>query len=234
MLLLPVLVGVAASRPDAWQLAVAGAALAAYLASATLQAWSRARRPPAYRLPLVVYGSMFAVLALPLVAVFPLLLATLVIAVPAAMLVFRGARPGTRRDLANSLAQVAQALVLVPATALVSGDAEPARVLAGTLVAAGYLVGSVLVVRSVIRERGNDAFAAASVGFHVLLVALAAVILPTPYAIVAAGLAARAIAVPLLQRRLAAGPTPLRPVQVGVVEMVASLTVVITAFLVHI
>ncbi len=43
MLLLPVLLGVAASQAAAWQLAVGGAALSAYLASATIQAWSRSR-----------------------------------------------------------------------------------------------------------------------------------------------------------------------------------------------
>ncbi len=41
MLLLPVLLGVAASAPSPWQLVVAVDALAAYLASATLQVWSR-------------------------------------------------------------------------------------------------------------------------------------------------------------------------------------------------
>ena len=76
---------------------------------------------------------------------------------------FRGAQPGSRRDLANSLLQVVQALVLVPAAAFVSGEFEPGRVVPYVLVAAGYLFGTVLVVRSVLRERGNEAFAAASV-----------------------------------------------------------------------
>jgi hypothetical protein len=229
MLLLPVLLGVAASRPDHWQLAVAGVALAAYLASATAQTWSRTRRPREYRLPIVVYGSIATVPgALLLVAFPPLALAGLVV-VPTAALVFRGARPGTRRDLANSLAQVAQSLVLVPVAAWVSGDWDPVPVATYTLIAAGYQLGVVLVVRSVLRERGNEAFLAMSVGFHALLVAAAMVTLPIPYSIVAAGLTARSVALPWLQRRLAAGSRALRPVHVGATEVVASLAVVIVS-----
>jgi hypothetical protein len=234
MLLLPVLLGVAASRPSPWQLAVAGAALAGYLFSATLQTWSRARRPPAYQAPILVYGGAFAVLGLLLVIAFPALLALLVVVVPTSLIVFRGAQPGTRRDLANSLAQVVQALVLVPAAAWVSGEFDPARVIAYTLVAAGYLFGTVLVVRSVLRERGNEAFAALSAGFHVALVLAAAVALPPAYAVLAIGLAGRAIALPVLQRRLAASPTPLRPIHVGIVEIVSSVAVVVVAFAVPI
>jgi hypothetical protein len=54
MLALPLLLGVAASRPSTWQLVLAGAAYAGYLASITVLTWSRARRPPAYRPPIVV------------------------------------------------------------------------------------------------------------------------------------------------------------------------------------
>lgn len=230
MLLLPILIGVAASRPGAWQLVLAGAALTAYLASATMQAWARARRPPAYRPPMIVYGLAFAVLGTILVVAFPPLLLVLVVVLPTSIVVFQGARPGTRRDLANSLAQVAQALVLVPAAAYVSGEFQAERILAYALVAAGYLVGSVLVVRSVLRERGNTGFAMLSLGFHLGLIALAAAALPTAYAVVAAVLAVRAWLLPVLQGRWASGPHPLRPVHVGIVEIVASLTVIGVSF----
>jgi hypothetical protein len=234
MLLLPVLLGVAASRPSPWHLALAGAALVGYLASASLQAWSRARRPPAYRAPILAYGAVFAGLGLVLAGGFPVLLLSLAVIVPTAAVVLGGARPGTRRDLANSLVQVVQALVLVPASAVVSGAFEPDRVLAYTLVAGGYLFGTVLVVRSVLRERGNERFALVSVGFHVALAALAAVTVPLAYAAVAAGLAARAAALPVLQRRSALGPRPLRPIHVGMVEIVASSAVAVVSFLVPI
>ena len=230
MLLLPLLLGVAASRPSGWQVVLAAAAVSGYLLSATLQAWARGRRKPVYRPPIAVYGTTFAILGIILAISFPALLLTGLVVVPAGVVVAGGARPGTRRDLANSLAQVAQALVLVPATAFVAGGAGTGHVVAYSLVAAAYLVGSVLVVRSVLRERGNDRFAALSIGFHVLLVAIAALALSPWYAVVAAWLAARAVALPLVQRRWAGGPHQLRPLQVGVVEIISSLAVVVVAF----
>jgi len=230
MLLLPLLLGVAASRPNGWQLVLGGAALAAYLASATLQSWTRARHAPEYRAPILVYGAILAVLGLVLVAAFPLLLLTLLVAIPAARVVFQGAQPGTRRELANSLAQVAQALVLVPAAAYVSSEFEIDRIVAYTAVAAAYLLGTVLVVRSVLRERGNDAFAALSMSVHLAVAAAALVLLPAGYVVLSLGLAARAIALPYLQRRWATGPHPLRPIHVGLGEIVASVVVCVVAF----
>jgi hypothetical protein len=234
MLLLPVLLGVAASAASGWQIAVGGAALAAYLASATVQTWSRSRRPPAYRTPILVYTGITAVLGVLLLVAFPPLVLCGLVVVPLGILVFRGAQPGTRRDLVNSVAQVLQALVLVPATAFVSGVFVPETVIAYTAVAAGYQLGTVLVVRSVLRERGNQGFRMLSTGFHVGLMIAAALVLPPAYAVVALGLLARAVAVPLLQQRLASGPKPLKPVHVGIVEMVASLSVVIVSFVVPI
>lgn len=234
MLLVPVLMGVAASRPSPWQLVLGAAALAGYLFSATGQSWSRGRRAPAYLRPLVVYGATLVVLGTVLVVAFPPLLLVLVVAGPAAAIVFRGARPGTKRDLLNSLAQVAQALALVPAAAFVSGEFEVGRVAVVTLIAAAYLVGTVLVVRSVLRERGNEAFAAFSIAAHVAFTLAAAVALPWPYALVAALLAARAAALPLVERRARRGPRPLRPIHVGIVEIVASVLVVAVSLLVAI
>jgi hypothetical protein len=230
MLLLPLLLGVAASRPSPWQLVLAGAALAAYLLSATIQAWSRARRHPAYRTPIMVYGAALLVFGGSLVVAYPALLLALLVIVPTAAIVLGGARPGTRRDLANSLAQVAQALVLVPAAAFVSGDLDIARAATYTAIAAGYLVGTVLVVRSVLRERGNEAFAALSGAFHGAMVVLVAVGLPLAYPFLAAGLTVRAIGLPLLQRRWASTARPLRPVHVGIVEIVSSVAVVAVSF----
>lgn len=230
MLLLPLLLGVAASHPDPWHLLLAGASLSGYLASAALQGWSRARRPAGLRAPILVYGAAFAILAMVLAVAFPILLLTLVVTVPTAIVVFQGARPGTRRDLANSFAQVAQALVLVPAAAVVAGCPDTGHVVLYTLVAGAYLSGSVLVVRSVLRERGNTAFATVSAAFHVAVAVVAVAALPLGYLPVTAWLAVRAITLPVLQRRWAGGPHPLRPLHVGMVELVSSLAVVVTAF----
>ena len=174
MLAVPLLLGIAATAGSAWHLLLAVAAVAGYLAAATAQAWLRARRRPDYVPSLAVYGGIFAIAGLVLVVAFPALLLSAVVVVPAGALVVGGARPGTPRDLANSLAQTAIALVLVPAAGLVSGAWDASVVVVATAVAGGYLVGTVLVVRSVIRERGNRGFAALSVGFHVACAIVAA------------------------------------------------------------
>jgi hypothetical protein len=230
MLALPLLLGIAATVPSPWHLLLGIAALAGYLAAATAQAWLRARRRPSFIPSLAVYGSTFGAAGLILLVAFPALALTAIVVVPAGALVIGGARPGTPRDLVNSLAQTVIALVLVPAAAYVSGAWETEAVVGATLVAAGYLVGTVLVVRSVIRERGNRGFVAFSVGFHAAFLIVAMVALPWPYAACAAGLLTRAVALPLVERHRAGTSRPLRPVQVGIVEIVASTTIVIVAF----
>lgn len=230
MLAVPLLLGIAATAASPWHLVLAVAAVAGYLAAATAQAWLRARRRPSFAPSLALYGGVLAATGALLVVAFPALLLAVVVVVPAGALVVGGARPGTPRDLANSLAQTAIALVLVPAAAHVSEAWETDAVLRATLVAAGYLGGTVLVVRSVIRERGNRGFTALSVGFHAALVVPAALLLPWAYAACAAGLALRAIALPLVERRRAGTGRPLRPIHVGIVEIAASTVLVGLAF----
>jgi hypothetical protein len=232
MLAVPLLLGVAATRPSPWHVVLAVAAVAGYLAAATAQAWLRARRRPSFHLSLAVYGGVFAAAGVALVAAFPALLLAAVVVVPAGALVIGGAKPGTPRDLANSVGQTAIALVLVPAAALVAGAWELDAVVRATLVAAGYLVGTIFVVRSVIRERGNRAFAALSVAFHAACAVVAALALAWPYAIYFAGLTGRAVALPLVERRAQGGPRPVRPIHVGIVEIVASTVLVVLAFVV--
>jgi hypothetical protein len=232
MLAVPLLLGVAASRPDIWQVVLAAAAVTGYLLSATWQAWARARRRQSYVRSLRVYGAAFAFLAAVLAYSHPPILLAGAVVLPAAAFAALGARPGARREIGDTLAQVAEALVLTPVAAYLSGSFDPATVTVYTVISAAYLIATVLVVRSVIRERGNMRFAIGSVAFHVALVAAAAAWLPPAYAVVAAGLTVRAVALPSVQRRRAAGPKPLRPVQVGAVEAVAAVAVVMVAFLV--
>ena len=230
MLAVPFLLGIAASAPDPWQLVLAGSSVLGYLASATAQSWRRARRREPFTLPLAAYAAGFAILGIPLAVAFPALLATLVVLGPATAVVAAGARPGTRRDLANSVAQAAQALVLVPSAAWISGAFDPGRTAVATGIGAAYLLGTVLVVRSVLRERDSRSFTTLSAGFHALLV-LPAVPLGPVWVLVTLGLTARAAALPVAARRLAGTARSLRPAHVGAVEAAASVAVVLAAFL---
>lgn len=230
MLAVPLLLGIAVTTPAGWHLVLALAAVTGYLAAATAQAWLRARKRPSFIPSLAAYAAIFSASSLALLRTFPELVLAAVVVVPMGALVFGGARPGTPRDLVNSLAQTAIALTLVPAAALVSGSWELDAVVRATLVAGGYLIGTVLVVRSVIRQRGNRGFAALSIGFHVAATVLAVATLPWPYAVYFAALTGRAAMLPLAERRLAGTARPLRPVQVGMVEIAASTALVVLAF----
>ncbi len=120
--------------------------------------------------------------------------------------------------------------MLVPVAAWVSGAWEAAAVTVMTIVAAAFLVGEVLVVRSVLRERGNVRFAALSIGCHAVLVVAAAATLPVAYAVLALVLLLRAALLTVLQQRLAASAHPLRPVHVGLLELACSVALVVIAF----
>jgi hypothetical protein len=227
MLALPILVGIAASRFVPGQLLLAASAVGAYLASATLQAWLRARRPPSYVPSIIVYGAATAFFGAPLLALEPRLILAAIVVVPAGALTLVAARPGTPRELALSLAHVAQAAVLVPAAMLIAGETSAWVVGAATAIAAAEMAGSVLSVRSVIRERDNVGFAVRSVGYHSAITLAAAAFLPWAYAVFGAFLTGRAAALPLARRRLASTRRGLRPVHVGLVEAAASIALVV-------
>ena len=229
MLAVPFLLGVAASRPSPWQLVLALAAVSGYLASDAALDWTRARRA-AYAPPALVFGALFALSGILLLVAFPALLAVAAVVGAAAALVLGVTVAGHPRSLLASLGQAGEAAVLVPAAALVSGTAIGLPVARATLVAGLYLVSSILVVRSMIRERSNRRFLALSLGYHVGALGLEAWLLAPIYAALGAAFLFRAAALPWLQARLADGPQRLRPIHVGLVELAAAVALVLVAF----
>jgi hypothetical protein len=227
ILAVPLLLGVAASSPTAWQLVLAIAAGSAYLASVAALEWARSKRRAQLR-PLAVFGAAVVVTGGPLVMVAPQLVWVAAFVVAAAGLTLAASLAGHPKSVVVSLVEVAQALALVPAAALLSDPALGNAVWLATLAAGLYLVGSVLMVRSMIRERGNRAFLATSLAYHVVAVGIAWLALPAPYAALAVGLLTRAVALPAIQLRWPAAR--LRPIHIGIVEIVASAVLVVLAF----
>lgn len=232
MLAVPILLGVAAGGADPRQPLLGLVAVAAYLLSATAQDWLHARRRPGFGRSLAVYGAALALLGGPLLLAEPALLVAAALAVPGVALGLVGARPGARRELTDSLSQVEVALVLVPAAMLLAPPVEPAGLAAALGVALAYLVGTVLVVRSVIRERDNPAFARLALGWHAGVTLAAALLLPPVYPLLGLVLVLRAWWLPTLRRRRLGTARPLRPVHVGLIELVVAILVVVTAFVV--
>ncbi len=230
MLAVPLLLGIAATWPTGWDLVLAGAAVTGYLASATAQALARTHARERYAASLVAYGVVAALLGSVLAITRPVVLLTLLVLIPAGAVALVAARLGRARGLFAGLAQVTQALVLLPTAASLAGPIDSTAVARATFLAATYLIGTMLAVRSVIREQGNAAFAALSVGFHVTATIVAALLLPAPCFLLLGVLAIRAAALPIAQVRLRGTTRPLRPIQVGIGEMVLATLVVGFAF----
>ena len=99
-------------------------------------------------------------------------------------------------------------------------DSVPARGATGAAVAVGlYLVGTVLFVKTMIREAGDATYLRSSVAFHAVAVPVAGVI-ALPLVLPFAWYLARAAVLP---------HRTMRPAQVGLVEIISWLLLVVFA-----
>lgn len=230
----PVLAGfaVAGTSPAGWLLLAAWlcAYPAGYYGGRALTTrvrrgrWTRlARRELGRTAPWAV---LTAVLGLPLAWTRPWLLA---VALGLALLWGAGLATAERRgerSIANDLLLVAQAVAAVPLTvAVVAGPGAPTGDLAAdtvlsTALIAGYLMGSVLHVKSLLREAGNRRFRVLSIAWHVGCVLLVAAL--GPWWLVGF--------LPALVRAVVLRPG-LRPGVIGGVEAVVAVLMVVAAFL---
>lgn len=229
ILAVPLLVGIAAAGFTPAHALLAVAAVSAYLFSVPFIDWLRTRRPELLR-PAAFFGIALAASGAPLLVQRPELAIVAALVGGAGLATAALTVTGHPKSVLVSLLEVAQAIALVPAAAIVAGTLDAPATGRATLAAGLYLGGSVLVVRSIIRARGDARFLAASIAFHTAGLALASLLLPLPYAVLAAALLARAIALPVLAARLATGQRRLRPIHIGLVEIAASVTLVTLAF----
>jgi hypothetical protein len=233
-LIVPVLCGfaVAGASAEGWLLLAAWVCAypvgyylgRALTARARRGSWSRiARRERSRAIPWAV---LTAALGLPLVLTRPwLLAAAALLAVPWGGGLAIAARRG-ERSLANDLMLVAQAAVAVPLTvAVVAGPSALTGDLAGptlqaTVIIAAYLAGSVLHVKSLIRQAGDVRYHRLNEAWHGALA-------------LGAGLADPAWLVgfvPALARSILLRPG-MRPAAIGGVEALVAVLVVVAAFL---
>ncbi|MCU7729092.1 YwiC-like family protein [Actinoplanes sp. KI2] len=218
MLLLPYLAGVLAAGFRWPDLPLLGAWLSGYLLSYFALQAVKTRRPQRFREPLFWYAPITAALSLAVVVARPrVLLFAPVFAVLLAVNAWYAAR---RRDraLVNDLALVVQSCLMVFVVAVVAGQ-PPGRVLTPFLVVLLYFAGTVLYVKTMIRERGSRAYRRASMAFHLFALVVAAALGPVPAVVFAL----------LLARAWLAPGRGLTPKQVGLAEIVASALVLIAA-----
>lgn len=186
--------------------------------------WTRlARRERARAVP---WALMTAAAGIPLVLRYPwLLVAAGLVAGVWAVGLGAAARRG-ERSLTHDAVLVLQAVVALPLTiavvagppALVGDLALPAA--QATCVVAGYLAGSVLHVKSLLREAGQRSFRVANTGWHVALLFGSALL--SPWWLVAT--------LPALARAVVLRPG-MSPAAIGGVEVLVSGTVVLAAVL---
>lgn len=188
--------------------------LSGYLVSYYAMLAIKTRRPGRVRAQLWVYGMPTVLFGSVVVALRP---AVLWYAPAYVLLLAVNVSYAARRDdraVLNDVVWVVQSCLMVFICATVAG-ARPAQVVVAFAVLTAYFVGTVLHVKTLIRERGNARYRVASIGYHVLAAVGAAFIGPLQ-ATVFALLAVRAMALPALR---------LRPAGIGVVEIVASVAV---------
>ncbi len=217
MLLLPLLVGMWAVGAHPLHAALGVAWLSGYALSYYLLQAVKSRRPSRYRAQIALYAAV----TVPPAAVVLLARPAVLWYAPAfALLLAVNAGYAYRRReraLVNDLASVAQSCLMVPLAASVAG-VPATEVVAPLAAVALYLVGTVLYVKTMIRERDNPAYLVASRAYHVAAVPAAAWL--SPVLGLAFGL--------LLARAWLLPGRGLAPKVVGLVEMALSVVIFVT------
>lgn len=219
MLATPLVVGIAASEPRWVHLPLAASWFVGYFAFFAAGLWLKSRRKPRYLPPVRAYGAAAAVLGAVVLVLDPGLAIWAPLFVPPLGIGLAASATRHERALVSGLATtVGSCLMTVVAYDAGGGTHWPTAWLLSAVLAA-YFAGTVLYVKTLIRERGSEPHYWLSVGFHgVATLAL----IPVSGALVAV--------FALLTIRAAVAPAfGLSPKQAGMGEIVATLAVAVTA-----
>jgi hypothetical protein len=219
MLLVPFALGTFSATPSWWSLLLLVAWLAAYLTSYYALRWWKTRklahRGLRFRVPAIAYATVLAVSGVALIIVEPWLAVAALAFVPFEAAAAALALHGRERSLTAGIASATAASLMAPvAYRFAEGDDHSVAL---ALFAVSWLAftGSVLHVKSTIRERDNPRYRSASIAFHAVSLLVAIWIEPV-LAIPFGFLLIRAVVVP---------QHGWRPAQIGAVEIVGSLLV---------
>ena len=221
MLATPLLVGVLASGPAVAHVPLAAFWFLGYFAFFATGLWLKSRRKVRYRTPVLVYSGAAAVAGVLTLLADPALIrwAPLFILPMGVGLLASALRD--ERSLWSGVATTfgSAAMTLVAYDAGPGRDLDRAWLLAAVL--ALYFVGTVLYVKTIIRERDSEGHYWLSVGFHALATLVLIPVAPalTPVFTI---LTVRAAMVPAFR---------ISPKQAGVGEVVATVAVAVSALL---
>ena len=218
MLIVPFLLGGAASSFGWWSLPLLVVWIDAYLLSFYAFQALKARRLQRYRSPVQLYAVVLVAVGVPLVAVRPWLIVAAVAFLPFAVVNAWYAYRRNDRAVVNGLASVTQACLMVfvayalgtqAAAGSVPGVATVPEPMALFGICWLYFAGTVFYVKTMIRQAGDRSYYWVSVAFHAIALAIAMLIDPwlaLPFAV----FLGRAAALPRYR---------LRPGLVGVIEL---------------
>lgn len=223
MLIAPVVVGALAGGVNAWHLLLLLSWLAAFCLNFFVSLSLKSHKPKRYQRQLLGYAAATAAFGLPLVWHDPDVLRLLVAAIPAfvvnAVFVLRR----NERAWLNDVVGVALAGVVgFGAYRIGTSPTDDAHAFRAVLAVCLYFVGTVIYVKTLIRERGSRLWLNLSYSYHAALAVLCLLAGWWVAAIVALALLFRAVSVP------GRGWTPKR---VGVTEIAATTAVALAALL---
>jgi YwiC-like protein len=223
MLVVPYAAGLLAAGYRWPDVPLLGAWVAGYLLSYYVFQALRSRRPERYRGQILWYAAISVPLAAVTVAARPMLL--LYAPAYAALVAVNAAYALRRREraLLNDLASVTQSCLIVFVVATVAG-VPPRAVVGPFILCLAYFAGTVLYVKTMIRERGDPRYRRWSIGYHAAALPVAVVV--TPWAgPLFAWLLVRSAVFPRM-----AGGRGMSPKRVGLVEFANSVVLLAVIF----
>ncbi|MEU7153249.1 YwiC-like family protein [Streptomyces sp. NPDC045456] len=227
MLAVPFLAGALLGGFDGWHAVLLPAWLLAYCAAFHAQQFVRLRRlsrnpraPRRHLAPLTGFGAAFAVCAVPLAVAHPWLLIAACCAAPFFAVNVGYAYRNKERATVNGIAAVVPACGMLLVSYRLGSGTVDSRAWQAAAACLLYFTGTVLYVKTMIRERGSETFRVASAVYHGLAV-VAAVSLDPWLAVPFVLFFVRAMALPTRRIRIAV---------VGAVEVLCS--VLLLAFVV--
>lgn len=221
MLIAPVIVGALASGPNLWHLLLLLTWLSAFCLNFYTTLAIKSRKPRKYAQQMQLYVVLVSIFGIPLVLHDIDVLRMLIAAVPAFAVNVFFVLQRNERAWVNDVVGVALAGVVgYGAYLLGSNPTDDRRAFTAVLAICLYFVGTVIYVKTLIRERGSAGWLQLSYGFHAMLVIICVMQQWWIASLVSAGLLGRAVAVPRLSWT---------PKRVGLTEIASTTAVALAA-----
>lgn len=193
MLTVPFLFGMVAGEPGRLHMLLFLCWLLSYLLAFQLLQWTRTGKGERFRGPVLAYGVPFVLLGIWMVLLKPWLLGYGLVLLPLFAVNRRFARHNRERSLWNDMTAILQFSSIVFPAYYVGGGTDWGLAAGLFLISCLYFGGTVLYVKTLIRERGDPVYYYSSVGYHLMLLAVSAALRMPFLSLLACILSVRAV-----------------------------------------